>query len=153
MLGNGFYLLIFIGNRFSIRFRPLFAKNCYYKNKIIYRRQIMTENYIRDYMRLAYQEAVNVQRLFVDAMKSTGVKERLWAHLDAFQRNVNTMNEFMYHTSEVENAAQYVKFLEQAKEFRQLVDEKLKKHAYTRTDRDSIYDAVMALDSAMPLIL
>ena len=31
----------------------------------------MTENYIRDYMRLAYQEAVNVQRLFVDAMKST----------------------------------------------------------------------------------
>ena len=28
----------------------------------------MTENYIRDYMRLAYQEAVNVQRLFVDAM-------------------------------------------------------------------------------------
>lgn len=113
----------------------------------------MTENYIRDYMRLAYQEAVNVQRLFVDAMKSSGVKERLWAHLDAFQRNVNTMNEFMYHTSEVENAAQYVKFLEQAKEFRQLVDEKLKNHAYTRTDRDNIYDAVMALDSAMPLIL
>lgn len=37
----------------------------------------MTENYIRDYMRLSYQEAVNVQRLFVDAMKSTGVKERL----------------------------------------------------------------------------
>ncbi len=34
-----------------------------------------------------------------------------------------------------------------------LVDEKLKKHTYTRTDRDNIYDAVMALDSAMPLIL
>ena len=113
----------------------------------------MTENYIRDYMRLAYQEAVNVQRLFVDAMKSTSVKERLWAHLDAFQRNVNTMNEFMYHTSEVENAAQYVKFLEQARLFRQLVDEKLKNHSYTKSDRDKIYDAVMALDIDMPLAL
>lgn len=111
----------------------------------------MTENYIRDYMRLAYLEAVNVHRLFTDARLSVGVRERLLVHLDAFQRNVNNMNAFMYQTSEVENASRYVKFLEQASTFRHIVNQHLKEQSFTKSARNQIYRAVMDLDSAMPL--
>lgn len=113
----------------------------------------MTKNYITEYVQLAYQEAVNVQQLFVDSMKSVGVKERLWVHLDALQRNLNSINEFLYHTSEVENAAEYVDFLEHGNDFCRLVKNSLKEQTYNKSTRNQIYDALMKLDNSQPFML
>lgn len=109
------------------------------------------ETDIEAYKRLAFSECFVIADKYFDSFLSPDILDNLKIHLAIFKRDVQTVHDLCFNTSEIDNSYEQVSFLKHAKAFEDTLTEALKANKDQRIDAHrKINDAIYNLDEFYP---